>query len=585
MLSAKRELEILDILNEQGAVSVRDLARLFDVTEVTIRRDLQRLDTQQRLRRTHGGAMPIETSGTQDPTISSVVSSDPDPDALIISPVSNQVAHTLRANAIRRQIPLIAESSPQEGALYLGPRNYEAGQALGVWAGQFLCERTTDEIVVLMMMQQNLPNASDRSTGFMDGIYETAARPRVRFVQLDGTAVYDASYQVALDAIRTEPAITAIFGINDDSLLAALHAYREVRGVGGALQLAANVGGEGNTILNLLADTDDSLIVACMALFPSIVGRMGVDAACYLMAGIDMGDAVYTPHRLFVSVNAGDAWSVERYYTRDANGWQLRPDALAELVDPRWLLAPPAPDNRVISFVIHYRTHEWYQNLTAAMQARATELGARFSAQDVKEDLAVIVRDLRHLIGKLAASTVRDGDTILLDAGSSTSHMAQYLGTHKRLTVITNSLDVLTRLKTSKGVQVMLIGGEYNPVINALVGRGAQLFLNDMRVDKAFLVAGGVTSDFGVSSVDVREAEVHRHMIASAKEVIILADHTVLGVDARYKVCDLSLVNTLITDSGIRAEQSLTLSRMGIEVMLAGQVFRQQLAKEVSSTQ
>ena len=118
----------------------------------------------------------------------------------------------------------------------------------------------------------------------------------------------------------------------------------------------------------------------------------------------------------------------------------------------------------------------------------------------------------------------------------------------------------------------MLTGGEYDADTDALVGRGAHLFLQEIRVDKAFIVAGGVSQSFGISSIDLREAEIRRHMIQSAKEVVVLADHTVLGMDANIKVCDLSQANTLITDSGIRADQRLTLSRLGIEVIVAGEV-------------
>ena len=90
-----------------------------------------------------------------------------------------------------------------------------------------------------------------------------------------------------------------------------------------------------------------------------------------------------------------------------------------------------------------------------------------------------------------------------------------------------------------------------------LSGRGAHLMLRDMRVDKAFIVAGGVSAGFGVSSVTLQEAEVRREMIQASREIIVLADHTVLQTESNYRVAALEQVDTLITDVGIRAAQSL----------------------------
>jgi DeoR/GlpR family transcriptional regulator of sugar metabolism len=570
MLAVEREMHILSLLEDHGSVTVRELARRFDVTEVTVRRDLQRMEAKALLRRTHGGAVGHDHVLEGLPIVAEA-DVEADVDALIIAPVNNRAAHTLREKAIRNRIPFLAESSPQDGAIYLGPHNFEAGYDLGVWTANYIQSHFEADPVVLDVTQHGLSNTFERSHGFISGLH-TALGSEISITSVDGKALYEQSYQVAWDALRADPRINIIFAINDDSLLAAVQAYHDIGYDPGRL-LAVNVGGEGSTIFNALLHLD--AYKACAALFPEIVGRLGIDAACYLWAGESVGEAIYTPHRLLTRD------TISPFYEQTQGEWQLQPDAIDTLIEERWYQEPPHADNKHISFVIHYRTHEWYQNVAAAMANRARTLGIRFSAEDVKDDLAAEIRDLRRSIGKLAASYVSDGDTVILDAGSTTTHMAQFLTNHKNLTVITNSLDVLARLKGRDNIHIIMTGGDYDAEANAFVGRGAFLLLNEIRANKAFLVAGGLSTTFGVSSRQPREVEVRREMIRSAKETIVLADHTVIGVDANIKVCDLALVNTIITDAGIQAEQSLEFTRMGIEMIAAGQVSRRNAAKEV----
>lgn len=564
MIQAERELQILNLIEERGSATVRELAERFAVTEVTIRRDLDRMEAQSLLRRTHGGAvslqvspLPVATAVNGDQT-----SEASDVDALIIAPVNNRAAHTLREKAIRNRIPFLAESSPQDGAVYLGPHNYEAGYDLGRWTGEYIRAHFTAPPSVLDITQHNLPNTRERSRGFADGLRDVLGYDAT-LLSIDGKALYNQSYQVALDALRAEPSLNVIFGINDDALLAGLQACADL-GYDLDRMLAVNIGGEGSTIFNALMQR--GAFKACVALFPEIVGRMGVDTVCRLWAGATPDEAVYTPHRLLT------ADTLHKIYRSEKSGWRLRDDALHNLLPEGWMGVHAPADRKRLSLIIHYRTHEWYQNLAAAMDARARELGIQFTAQDVKTDLAAEIRDLRRLIGKLAASYVEDGDTIILDAGSTTAYMAQFLKNRQNLTVITNSLDVIAHLKQQPHINLLVTGGDYDAESNALVGRGSHLLLGEIRANKTFLVAGGLSTGFGMSSLHASETEVRRHMIRAARETIVLADHTVIGVDANNKVCDLGQVNKIITDAGIQAEHSLELTRLGIEVIVAGQV-------------
>ena len=567
MLLAEREELILSLVNQHGIVSVQELADACDVTTVTIRRDLSKLEARNVLRRTHGGAVRMthaladKTEGANSDCTLTAPGGDI-PDALILAPVQNSAVHTLRERAIRNHIPLLAESSRFPGAIYLGPNNYEAAFYLGRWTGEYVQQHMGGSAYVLDIGQSVLPNTHTRSIGFCEGLRYVLGDD-AHIISIEGRGLYNDAYQTAHDALRLRHEVNVIYGINDDSVLGGLQAYIDL-GRDPDLLLAVNVGGEGKTLFDHLLSGGP--LKACMALFPETVGRLAIEAIIRLWAGEDIGTEILTPSALMTAATLTD------FYTLTGHGWQPDPSAIERLEHSRWATPLPIPTRKRVSFVIHYCTHEWYQNVAKAMQARAGQLGITLSVEDVQDDLKAEIRDLRRLIGKLAATYVNDGDTIILDCGTPTMYMAQFLQGYRDLHVITNSLQVLHALQNSPHVTVTLTGGEYLRDAQALVGRGGQLFLREIRADKVFLVAGGVSSTFGISSKIVPEAEMRRAMINAAREVVVLADHTVLGTDSNVRVADLERVHTLITDAGALVAHRMDLNQRGIKVMVAGQL-------------
>src|ERR1041385_7872516 len=138
MVLNEREAEIVKLVNRQGTVKVKTLASLLNVNEVTIRRDLNRLEELKLIRRRHGSA--IRANGILgEAALPELRDQDElNTDALILAPVENQAAHILRERAVRHHIPLLAESIPLEGAIYLGPKNWDAAYELGRWTGEYL---------------------------------------------------------------------------------------------------------------------------------------------------------------------------------------------------------------------------------------------------------------------------------------------------------------------------------------------------------------------------------------------------------------------------------------------------------------
>lgn len=565
MLFSKREKQIVEIVNQHGGYGVRELALHFDVTEATIRRDLRKLEEYNLLQRLHGGAIPVEDGGKAALPLDDLEATGED--ALILAPVQNTASHTLRERTLRNQIPFLAESCPLEGAIYLGPNNFEAGYALGRWTGAYFREKVADgkTAYVLDISKYDLPNTRERSEGFAEGIRSVLVDDVV-IHSVDGGGLYVEAYQIAMDALRLEPKTNIIFGINDDSVLAGMQAYFDLNLPSDTL-IAVNIGGEGATSLKALSE--NTPLAASAALFPEIVGKLAIDAVIHLWSGGDIDGELITPYALLTKAN------LHQYYRETETGWELVGAPVVKV--PGWAIQLPSGfEDKEIAFVILHQTHEWYQNVARAMHRRAAEFGITFRVKNLKDDLQDEIKELRRLIGKLAASQVRDGETIILDTGSTTNYMAQFLRQRTDLTVITNSHDIFNRLHASPGITLLLTGGQYDPKTRSFVGRGAQLMLRDMRVDKAFIVAGGVSPEFGISSVTLQEAEVRRVMIDAAREIIVLADHTVLQGESNYRVTALENVDTLITDAGIRASQSLELAQLGIKVVVAGRVTNQE---------
>lgn len=151
----------------------------------------------------------------------------------------------------------------------------------------------------------------------------------------------------------------------------------------------------------------------------------------------------------------------------------------------------------------------------------------------------------RH-IGKLAATLIKNEDTIIMDTSTTVQASAEFISAN-HCTVITNSINVADILTNKQGVDIHLLGGQLNHEHRFLYGGAALSMLSNYFADKVFLGALGLTAQ-GVTVSHPEDAEVMRKMIEQSKEVIILADHSKFGNNAVYKVAELKDVDIIITD-------------------------------------
>ena len=174
----------------------------------------------------------------------------------------------------------------------------------------------------------------------------------------------------------------------------------------------------------------------------------------------------------------------------------------------------------------------------------------------------------KQAIAAHAAALVEDGETILLDAGTTTLEIARALR-GRAVTVATNSMDVASIFTDDTTVDVILLGGSWRKSINSLVGPLTNQQLRTLHFDKCFLGANAVDVVSGVATHNLLEAETKQHMIAAAATTILVADHTKFGCQDFARICGLEELSLLISDKQLAAEQVSELEAY-LDVQLAG---------------
>ena len=557
MIARERESIILRLLGEQGVVSIHALLEACpDTSAVTLRRDLARLELDGKLRRTHGGAVRVDRA-EPSPLAESIGLADAQHsfDSLILPPVSGRWAHTLRQQAMRRGIPFLAESAPQVGGIYLGPANHAGAHRLGLHAGK-QHGQIAAKAEVLLVALESLPNTRERVEGFMAGF--TQAFPgEVVFHRVDGRGLFKEAMRRAADAFRTHPDIDVVFGANDHTILGALEAAERL----GKQVAGYSVGGEGGTLFDELVR--GGALQAVLALFPEVVGLLAVDTICKKFAGEDVGEAVITPAEVVT------ATSLTEFYHHEGGAWRLRPDVLSAMTEGRTYSGPSVAD-RSIGFMLHYPSHEWYRGLAAAMRRRSGEIGAVFVARNAEDEVAEQLQTIKRSIGAAAAAQMRARETLLIDGGECSRYFAESLkSTGHEVTVYTNALAILEILAGAPGIKLLLTGGEYQPATRCFVGPSVGAMLETIRVDKAVVSPDGVEIGFGLSFEDERAALVCRRFCDAAREVVVLADHSVVGLESSVQATRPNRLHTIFTDAGTLPSHRLDLSSAGLRVVVA----------------
>ena len=166
----------------------------------------------------------------------------------------------------------------------------------------------------------------------------------------------------------------------------------------------------------------------------------------------------------------------------------------------------------------------------------STFYGPKFSA-----NLEIQTRE-KKAIGRAAAALIQDGDTLLIDGGTTTLEVARNLFDKHHLTVITCSfVNIWQELVNKTDSQVFITGGFLRPQTLSLLGEEAENMLHKFRATKTILGMDAVSTQHGFTTMNFLEAEIKRTMIESTSELIIVADHSKFGKVCPIPVADLEL--------------------------------------------
>jgi DeoR family transcriptional regulator of aga operon len=181
----------------------------------------------------------------------------------------------------------------------------------------------------------------------------------------------------------------------------------------------------------------------------------------------------------------------------------------------------------------------------------------------------------KERIGEVAASLVRDGETIILDAGTTTLALARALPENLTdVVVVTNGLDIAIALQDRPGITVIITGGRLKQGRRAaharsLISPFAANLLREINADAAFLCCAGVDAGRGFTNGNWEEAEVKQAMIAAALRVVFVADHGKIGHVGSARIAPFEQVDLLVTDSGAAAADVQALEAAGLRVVVA----------------
>jgi DeoR family transcriptional regulator, aga operon transcriptional repressor len=196
-------------------------------------------------------------------------------------------------------------------------------------------------------------------------------------------------------------------------------------------------------------------------------------------------------------------------------------------------------------------------------------------ALSVQDDQPLDVKQLQHHAEKLriaeeAAALIRDGETIILDSGTTTAEIARRIRSLelKSINVITNALNIAALLIDTPSVRLIMPGGILRRESNSLSGPMAEAALEALQADRLYLGADGVDPKVGVMTPHLAEAQLNAKMIAIAREVVVVADSSKLMRRNVSLIARIDQLHMLITDRGAPEEAVQELRDRGVEVRL-----------------
>jgi DeoR family fructose operon transcriptional repressor len=563
----RRDL-IYSLIERKGFLNLEELSQECGVSYMTIRRDLDMLESNNRIRRVIGGAVSLNSRINNDEANNSdrqVFKADikliDHVDVLIASSVDPYYDNQIVDLATKNNIPIIAESIAMPGQSTLVTiDNYQAGFDLGYQVGQLLCSEGISK-AHLLDLSFHQPNTQNRSHGFVDGLSKTC--PSFEMVlSIDAQSQYEISYQLARDALQVYPRINLIFGINEVTALGAIKACRDLNIAPNQIMVVP-CGLEGDTIKDELVA--GSYCKMAMASSPELASLICIQAAIAVYNQSPLPEKLILPHVVLT------AETMSKYYTRAPSGRKNKWMTVKRDFKHDSPIKPEKTFSKLpnkIGLIVPFIEHEWYQQLITLIKTDAKQYNIRLQVIDAKQTIHQELEYRRQQIAETAAKMIETGDVVIIDSGPISAFLAKSLEGRTGITVITNSMTAIDILKTSTGIVLISTGGVISDNAQVMIGPTTINTIKGLFAAKLCLMVSGVTLDFGLSHNEISEATVKTAMIQSASQILLLADNTSFIANSGIWIAPLSVISKVITDSGLSPDIRLNISKTGIQVIV-----------------
>lgn len=200
--------------------------------------------------------------------------------------------------------------------------------------------------------------------------------------------------------------------------------------------------------------------------------------------------------------------------------------------------------------------------------------GGALKRVESADDVPIAVKETQHhaekvRIGQAAAQMVRDGETIMLDSGTTTAEIARQIRGLRlgSLNVITNALNIAMELAGVPFVRLIMIGGILRQMSYSLSGPHAEQTLRHLHADRLFLGVDGLDPEIGLMTPDVLEAQLNAIMIQVSRDVVVVADSSKFERRSLSVIAKIDAVHRLITDTGVSPEAVAALRARNVEVI------------------
>ncbi len=173
----------------------------------------------------------------------------------------------------------------------------------------------------------------------------------------------------------------------------------------------------------------------------------------------------------------------------------------------------------------------------------------------------------KRKIGLAAAELIQENETVGFTAGTTTTHVARNLRNRHNIRIITNAINIAMELSNCPGLKTFVTGGFVQWAGSfSLVGHAAITSLNDVYMDRVFVSVCGIDLARGITVIETEEGLTFRTMIRQAKQTVVVADSSKIGIVTPALICPVSDIQMLITDASATDKAIAPFIELGIEV-------------------